>query len=195
MEFEQAGPKDQLTLLAESMNLFDQSEEFYFTACSDYFKHPTEAARRILVNAVDSHSDAFRVVVDVMMRESPLDDELAHECAGLIRGSDTRRSAYLNELTDQELTGSLKETFDLSINGEYEEDDEDEVRNNFLFAAWQVFNNYLFNDTDLLLDASRESPNAKRVERTEFVRKHAVDVGKVALGVFVGIWAARKLSR
>ena len=179
-------------LSIKAMDLYDDSTKRYRDACGEYADHPTESNFMIVSEVAQIHADSFMAAVKTMAIETPL-EELAEVSGNFLHQESQKRVDFLNALLGKEV---LK-NFDLQKGpiGQWPEEEQAAARESIIKSIDTLLERVISEDTSRFLDLVEDSDAAKRLERNQNLRYHALDVGKMALVAGIAIAASNLFKR
>lgn len=184
-------PEFEYGLAMESISLLDCSRQAYFDACANYAAHPVNKNFNAIELTAELHSDAFQTALTSVMEDTPL-PEFTRVLCHLLSQQDATRVDYLNAVLGKDSLVKMDNNFEYPTDDEWEIAQQDTYKVAYLKSFREFFDSGISKDTEKFLEEVAATKPARKMELYTALRHHALDVGKIALGTALGIWAVRR---
>lgn len=183
------------TPLLDAMEAFDQSTLGYQAACTAYAGRPTTGNEGGIDTAALRHIAASRDFLLALAEGLTVDAYQDAAIDFLMQQDGIRVDALNGHLTADDAIGRREERPTI-INHDAEAMDDEAQKRVIGLTVAGLHEQSIGIDTQCFIDAIGEGPAARRLERRERLKEHALDVGKAALGAVIGsaitYWAVQR---
>jgi len=187
-----AGAQETTPLLV-AMEQLDLSEQAYFAVCTEFSRHPTADNEATVLGTAISHAEAAELFLDALAEEATLEGYQSTATQFMLT-TDGQRVETLNQLLGTDVLKKMDSLTEIPLH-EDPSFDEDTLKHILGATVFGVFEHNLHTDTAEFIRTVGDSGPARRMQRNERIKAHAVDLGKIAAGGIVSGLVVAFLSR
>ncbi len=192
-EFREAGPDSLTTALGD----FHQLSSNYMDACNAYYQRPNDKNFEPIKILAEEQTVCFEKIANIVKPD--YDDPKAYfdTIVALLTDNDRQRVEFINEVTGSNKLESLRKDGFRLLEDEIEGLDPEDVKNSLAKDLIEMFGTSIASDTSQFIKMAHANSEKylKRTQLIKRVRSEALDIGKIATGVVIGLAVTGILRR
>lgn len=192
-EFRQTDPNSLTVALGD----FHQLSNDYMDACNAYYQKPNGKNFEPIEILAEEQTVCFKKIADIVKSDYDDPKVFFDTIVALLTDNDLQRVEFINEVTGSNKLESLRKDGFRLLEGEIEGLEPEDIKDSLTESLVEVFGVSIASDTSQFIEMAHANSEKylKRIQLIKRVRSEALDIGKIATGVVIGMAVAGILRR